>query len=180
VTVTAVKAEDRRMLAERLIESFTDFWQSIKRSLAFSDHSPASIDYAVIVSNSYEVTDDQRQPETESGRMMGVPICRAVWLQQHGYRDIERRGRISITLCDVLGTHLTLTKITGGIRSWPQFNHDRDDVNEPQSNTDVLAMWGTQSYLEARGKALPVKRGCSVVRLKCHQRQPRAKTETSC
>jgi hypothetical protein len=45
------------MLAERLSESFTDFGKSIKQS--FSYHAPpASIDYAVIVSNTHEVTDD--------------------------------------------------------------------------------------------------------------------------
>jgi hypothetical protein len=45
------------MLAERLSGSFTDFGKSIKQS--FSYHAPpASIDYAVIVSNTHEVTDD--------------------------------------------------------------------------------------------------------------------------
>jgi hypothetical protein len=76
--------EDRRILTERLTESFTDFGENIKQS--FSDHALASIDYAVIVSNIYKVTDDQCQNE----RMMGVPI-HAMWLQRHGY--IERRGR---------------------------------------------------------------------------------------
>jgi hypothetical protein len=50
-------AEDRRMLVESLKEAFTDFEQTILRT--FSDHTPASIDYAVIVSNIYEATDDQ-------------------------------------------------------------------------------------------------------------------------
>jgi hypothetical protein len=35
-------AEDHRVLAERLTESFTDLGDSIKQS--FSDHAPASID----------------------------------------------------------------------------------------------------------------------------------------
>jgi hypothetical protein len=38
-------AADRRMLAERLNESFADFGQTIKRT--FSDHVPASIDYYI-------------------------------------------------------------------------------------------------------------------------------------
>jgi hypothetical protein len=49
-------AEDRRMLAERITESFADCGQSIKRSL--SDHALASIDCTVIISNIYVVTDD--------------------------------------------------------------------------------------------------------------------------
>jgi hypothetical protein len=47
--------------------------------------------------------------------------------------------------------HLTWTKFTGGIRSWPGFNYDRDAVvNDPQSNTDVLVQWGNWSYFEDR------------------------------
>jgi hypothetical protein len=61
-------AENRRLLEESLKEAFTDFGPTIQR--IFSDHAPASIDYAVIVSNIYEATDDQRGNE----RMMGVPI----------------------------------------------------------------------------------------------------------
>jgi hypothetical protein len=50
-------AEDSCMLVESLKEAFTDFGQTIQR--IFSDHAPACIDYAVIVSNIYEATDDQ-------------------------------------------------------------------------------------------------------------------------
>jgi hypothetical protein len=64
-------AEDRRMLAESLKEAFTDFGPTFQK--IFFDHAPAPIDYAVIVSNIYEGTDDQRGNE----RMMGVP--------KHGY-----------------------------------------------------------------------------------------------
>jgi hypothetical protein len=49
------------VLAERLTEPFTDFGQTIKRSLSDSVPQAASIDYAVMVSNLYEVTDDQPQ-----------------------------------------------------------------------------------------------------------------------
>jgi hypothetical protein len=41
--------EDRRILAERLTDSVTYFGKSIKES--FSDHEPALIDCAVLVSN---------------------------------------------------------------------------------------------------------------------------------
>jgi hypothetical protein len=58
----------------------------------------------------------------------------------------------SIMLCNVFGTIFTCTKITGGIGPWPKFNHDWDNVNDPQSDTDVLAMSGTRSYIEARGR----------------------------
>jgi hypothetical protein len=48
----------------------------------------------------------------------------------------------------------TWTKITGGIRSWPQYNHDRDDdVFDPHSDIDMLVQWGTRDYFEARGTA---------------------------
>jgi hypothetical protein len=106
-------------------------------------------DQAVIVSNMYEVTDDQRGNEC----MMGVPI--------RGYlatatRVHRKAWEESNTLCGVGGTHLSWTKITGGIRSWPQSNHDRADVSDPQtraqSSTDVLAEWGTRNYFEARGR----------------------------
>jgi hypothetical protein len=74
-------AEDRCILSERLTGSFTDFRQTIKWS--FSDHVPASIHYAVIVSNIYEVTDNQCGNE----RMMGLLIrsyvatttCTSTW-----------------------------------------------------------------------------------------------------
>ena len=136
-------AEDRRMLAESLKEAFTDFGPTIQR--IFSDHAPASIDYAVIVSKIYEATDDQRGNE----RMMGVPI--------RGYlatatRVHRKAWEESNTLCDAHGTPLTWTKITGRIRTWPQFNHDRADVNDPENGTDVLAEWGIRSYFEARGR----------------------------
>jgi hypothetical protein len=93
-------AEDRRMLAESLKEAFTDFGPTIQR--IFSDHAPASIDYAVIVSNIYEATDDQRGNE----HMMGVAI--------RGYlaaatRVHRKAWEESNTLCDVRGTPLTWT-----------------------------------------------------------------------
>jgi hypothetical protein len=131
------------MLAESLKEAFTDFGQNSQR--IFSDHVPASIDYAVIVSNIYEATDDQRGNES----MMGVPIrCYLATATQVYLKAWQQ----SNTSCDVHGTPLTWTKITGGIRSWPQFNHDRADVNDPENGADVLAECGTRSYFEARGR----------------------------
>jgi hypothetical protein len=59
------------MLAESLKEAFTDFKFGPTIQRLFSDHAPASIDYAVIVSNIYEAANDQRGNE----RMMGVPPC---------------------------------------------------------------------------------------------------------
>jgi hypothetical protein len=92
------------MLAESLKEAFIDFGPTIQR--IFSDHAPASIDYAV--SNIYEATDDQRWNK----RMMGVPIrgCLASATQVH-----RKAWGESNTLCDAHGTPLTWTKITGGI-----------------------------------------------------------------
>jgi hypothetical protein len=108
-------AEDRCMLAERLTESFADCGQSIKRSL--SDHAPASIDCAVIISNIYDVTDDLQHGEP----MMGMPIRGYVATST---RVHQKAWKESNTLCEVFGTPLTWTKITGGIRSWPKFNND--------------------------------------------------------
>jgi hypothetical protein len=79
--------------------------------------------------------------------MMCVPIrcylATATWVYRKAWEE-------SNTLCDVDGTHLTWTKFTGRIRSWPKFNHDRADVNDPENCADVLAEWGTHSYIEAR------------------------------
>ena len=123
-------------------EAFTDFGQTIQ--WIFSDLAPASIDYAVIVSNIYEATDDQRGNE----RMMGMPIRGYLATATRVHRKAWEKSN---TLCDVRGIPVTWTKITGGIRSWPQFNHDRDDVNDPQSSKDVLTMWGTRNHFEASG-----------------------------
>jgi hypothetical protein len=141
-------AEDRRMLAESLKEAFTDFGPTIQR--IFSDHAPTSIDYAVIVSNIYEATDDQRGNE----RMMGVPI--------RGYlatatRVHRKAWEESNTLCDVRGTPLTWTKITGGIRSWPQFNHDRADVNDPE-NGRCARRAGDSELFRSQRKNVDVQR----------------------
>jgi hypothetical protein len=46
-------AKDSHMLVKTLTESFTGFGKDIKQS--FSDHAPASIDYAVIVSNIHDL-----------------------------------------------------------------------------------------------------------------------------
>jgi hypothetical protein len=96
-------AEDRRMLAEGITESFVDCGQSIKRSL--SDHAPASIDCAVIISNIYDVTDDLHHGEP----MMGVPICGYVATSTRVHRKVWEESN---TLCDVFGTPLNWTKIT--------------------------------------------------------------------
>jgi hypothetical protein len=114
-------AEDRRMLAESLKEAFTDFGPTIQS--IFSDHAPASIDYAVIVSIVYEATDDQRGNE----HMTGVPIRGYLATATRVHRKVWEESNTS---CDVRETPLTWTKITGGIRPWPQFNHDRADVND--------------------------------------------------
>jgi hypothetical protein len=59
----------------------------------------------------------------------------------------------SILLCSTELEHLTWTNISGGIRCWEQFNSNRDAVKDPQSTADVLAMWGTRSYFDARASA---------------------------
>jgi hypothetical protein len=50
-------AEDHSKVVETLTESFTGFGKNIKQ--LNSDHAPALIDYTVIVSSIYEVTDGQ-------------------------------------------------------------------------------------------------------------------------
>ena len=81
---------------------------------------------------------------------MGVPICGYVATSTRVHRKVWEESN---TLCDVFGTPLTWTKITGGIRSWPEFNYDRDAVNDPQSDIDVLAQWGNGSYFQDRAKS---------------------------
>jgi hypothetical protein len=93
-------AEDRRMPAESLKESSTDY----KR--IFSDHAPASIEYAVIVSNIYEATDDQRGSE----RMMGVPIRGYQVPDNFGQLPDRREPTVAIAvrraLLDKMSLHL--------------------------------------------------------------------------
>ena len=72
------------------------------------------------------------------------------------HRDvlIKQSGRIRFGgVAQSWNTHLTWTKISGGIRCWDQFIYDRDDVNDPKSTVGVLAIWGTQSYFDAEGSA---------------------------
>jgi hypothetical protein len=38
------------------------------------------------------------------------------------------------------------TKISDRICCWEQFNYDRDNVNDPKSAVDVLAMWDTELF----------------------------------
>ena len=76
-------AGDCHVLIESLAESFTDFGQTVKR--IFSDHVPAYIDYAVNVSNIYQLN-------------LKCPY-EAIWLQRHRY--IKRRGRSQRKRIDV-------------------------------------------------------------------------------
>jgi hypothetical protein len=92
-------AEDRSMLTESHKEAFTDFGPTIQK--IFSDHAPASIDYAVIVSNIYEATDDQHGNE----HMMGMPtrcylatatrVHRKAWEESNSLCDVRRRWNTS-------------------------------------------------------------------------------------
>jgi hypothetical protein len=48
---------------------------------------------------------------------------------------------------------LTWTKVTGGIRCWPQFIRDSIECHDSKSTLNVLALWGNRSYFDARGSA---------------------------
>jgi hypothetical protein len=63
-------AKDSRIFKERIIASFEDFGENIKQS--FSDHVPASIDCAVIVSNRNKVSMYDFQSQTDI--FLCVPI----------------------------------------------------------------------------------------------------------
>ena len=48
---------------------------------------------------------------------------------------------------------LTWTKVTGGIRCWPQFIRDTREWHDSKSTLNVLALWGNRSYFDATGCA---------------------------
>ena len=48
---------------------------------------------------------------------------------------------------------LTWTKVTGGIRCWPQFIRDTIEWHDSKSTLNVLALWGNRSYFDATGCA---------------------------
>jgi hypothetical protein len=138
-------AENRSELGQRLKASFPEIGKSIKES--FSQHAPASIEHIMIVSNIEKVSAEHCE-RSRKVKMLAVPVRGYVATATRVHR---KAWEDSIPLCDTDRAPLTWTKITGGIRCCPQFNHDRDDVNDPQSTVDVLTMWGTRSYFNAVG-----------------------------
>ena len=48
---------------------------------------------------------------------------------------------------------LTWTKVTGGIRCWPQFIRDTRECYDSKSTLNVLALWGNRRYFDATGSA---------------------------
>ena len=48
---------------------------------------------------------------------------------------------------------LTWTKVTGGIRCWPQFIRDETEVRNGSSTLDVLVQWGNRGYFDAKASA---------------------------
>jgi hypothetical protein len=82
--------------------------------------------------------------------MLGVPVrgyaATSRRLDQKEWEDSIRWSSTKLKIP-------TWTKITGEIGSWPQYNHDGDDVFDLHSDIDVLVQWGTVDYFEARGTA---------------------------
>jgi hypothetical protein len=144
--VTLPRPSHTVVLFARIIASFDDFGKSIKQS--FSDHALASIDCAVIVSNHNEDATYEFQSQTDIFLCVPIRGYVATAIRVHG-----KAWEVSIPLRDAHQKPLTWTMITVGIRSWPQCNHDRDDVFDPHSDIDMLAQWGTWGYFEAGGKA---------------------------
>jgi len=117
----------------------------------FSRRAPVTIEHIVIVSDIAEVTtadNDEEDGEEDQQKLLVLPVRGYVAATVRAHR---KTWEDSIHLGDRHG--LTWTAVTGGIRCWPLFNYDRDNVNDPDSTVDVLAMWGTRSYFNAHGKA---------------------------
>ena len=136
--------------------------QSFKKNIGelakkiFSQLAPVTIEHIVIVSDIAEVTTAENE-EDRNEKLLVLPVRGYVATPMRVHRK-EWEDSINWNGTD----SLTWTTVTGGIRCWPQFNHDRDDVNDPDSTVDVLAMWGTRSYFEATGRAWMFKGSLEV------------------
>ena len=127
-------------------KGFPEVGERLKASFSRAENSPADIDYIVIFSDIVEFSCDVHQNE----KYLGVPVRGYVATSR---RVTRKEWENSILLCSTELEHLTWTKISGGIRCWEQFNSDRDAMNDTQNTADVLAMWGTRSYFDARASA---------------------------
>jgi hypothetical protein len=113
--------------------------------------------YAVIVGNIYEATDDQRGNES----MMGVPIrCYLATATQVHLKAWQQ----SNTSCDVHGTPLTWTKITGGIQpGLSPSGQVHGQINPLGAGRPVLIDFGYYAMRRSSGRVKPCSRS-SVVR----------------
>jgi hypothetical protein len=129
---------------DEVSKGFPEVGERLKAS--FSETSPAKIEYIVIISNIAEVNCDVHQNE----KYLGVPVRGYVAT----YRSVTRKEWENlILLCSTELEQLSWTKISGGIRCWEQFNSDSDAVNDAHNTADMLAMWGTLSFFDARAPA---------------------------
>jgi hypothetical protein len=120
----------------------------------FSRRAPVTIEHIVIVSDITKVTTAENG---EDEKLLVLPVRGYVAATVRAHRNTWEDS------INCYGTDdLAWTTVTGGIRCWPHFNYDRDNVNDPNSTVDVLAMWGTRSYFDAHGKAWMFKGSLEV------------------
>jgi hypothetical protein len=128
---------------DKIRQEFSEIGESLEQH--FSRLAPAEIEYIMIFSNVLACSTKEHRNEKFLQAPLRGYVATKKLLDQKAWEN-------SIPWCDTDQNPLVWTKVTGGIRSWPDFTEDRNDVNDPTSNVSVLAMWGTRSSFDARGK----------------------------
>ena len=135
----------------RITVNDSEIRQAFKKNIGecvqalFSRRAPVSIEHIVIVSDITKVTTAENG---EDEKLLVLPVRGYVAATVRAHRNTWEDSINWYATDD-----LTWTPVTGGIRCWPLFNYDRDNVNDPNSPVDVLAQWGTRSYFDALGTA---------------------------
>ena len=95
-------------------------------------------EYIVVVSNPAEIIVDEDASE--------------IILPLRGYIAAKRTSRESWQRFRQR-KEFEWTKITGGIRFWPQFMHDEESVLDEHDHFTVLTEWGSRKFFDVHGRA---------------------------
>jgi hypothetical protein len=106
--------------------------------LTFSQQAPVKIEHIVIFS---DILKFGWNPETVLVDVRGYVAASKLATRQMWDESIQWYDEHDVQ-------SLTWTRVTGGIRSWPQYIRDMSD-----STLNILAEWGSRRYFDARGYA---------------------------
>ena len=119
------------------LDAFENMWEQMGAELksAFLKMLPVKPEYIVVVSglehlSMSETNDLELQIR---GYIAAKRTSREAW-QSFGQRD-----------------KFEWTKVTGGIRAWPQFLADRRSVLDDHGNLTVLTEWGSRKFFDVHG-----------------------------